>query len=136
MSATADALVLEPLATDKPISQWGLAWRRLRRHKLAMIGLVTIILIVAASLLASVLAPYDYDELDLKHPYAPFMTAGIEGRPVHLLGTDALGRDIASRLLYAGRISLAVALIVSMLNITVGTVIGAVAGAAGGLIRC
>ena len=40
-AATAEALQLEPLGSDKPVSQWGLAWRRLRRHKLAMIGLVT-----------------------------------------------------------------------------------------------
>ena len=62
-------------------------------------------------------------------PYAPLVDAGAEGRPMHLLGTDALGRDIASRLLYAGRISLSVALIVTLLNISLGTVVGAVAGA-------
>ena len=132
-AATADALLREPLATAKPVSQWGLAWRRLRRHKLAMIGLWLLAFVVVASLLAQWLAPYPFDEIDLKHPYGPFMSQGIEGRPTHILGTDSLGRDIVSRLLYAGRISLGVALVVTVLNIIVGTVIGAVAGAGGGV---
>ncbi len=133
MSATTvDELKLEPVAREKPIGQWGLAWRRLRRHKLAMIGLVMLIAVVLASLAADVISPYAYDEIDLRHPYAPLLTSGEPGRPIHLLGTDGLGRDIASRLLYAGRYSLLVALVVTMLTIIVGTVIGAVAGAAGG----
>ena len=133
-AATAEALSLEPLATDKPVSQWGLAWRRLRRHKLAMVGLMTLAIVVALSLLARWLAPYPYEELDLMRPYATLMSPGEPGRPVHILGTDKLGRDIASRLLYAGRISLSVALIVTVLNITLGTVIGAVAGSSGGAV--
>jgi len=131
---TANALALEPMKTEKPVSQWGLAWRRLRRHKLAMIGLVTLIVIVLLSLGAQWVAPYPYDEIDLKKPFAPLMTAGSEGRPMHFLGTDALGRDIASRLLYAGRISLSVALVVTMLNIFIGTVVGAVSGSFGGIV--
>src|SRR5512137_2577433 len=89
----------------KPIGQWGLAWRRLRRHKLAMIGLVILIVVVLASLAAQWIAPYDPDAIDLRRAYAPLMSPGEAGRPVHLLGTDALGRDMASRLLYAGRYS-------------------------------
>ena len=58
----------------------------------------------------------------------------IPAQPMHLLGTDALGRDIASRMLYAGRISLSVALIVTILTVTIGTIIGAVAGSFGGAI--
>jgi len=135
MSATtADALKLEPLATEKPIGQWGLAWRRLRRHKLAMIGLLTLIVVVVASLAAEWIAPYPFEEIDLTRSYAPLMSPGEPGRPIHLLGTDKLGRDIASRLLYAGRISLGVALTVTILVVIVGTTIGAVAGALGGAV--
>jgi len=130
--ASTAALGPELLATDKPVSQWGLAWRRLRRHKLAMIGLALLVAIVILSLGAQIIAPYAYEDLDLRRPYAPIMTPGEPGRPVHVLGTDSLGRDIASRLLYAGRISLSVALIVTILTILVGTVIGAVSGAFGG----
>jgi peptide/nickel transport system permease protein len=133
MSATTvDALKLEPAATEKPIGQWGLAWRRLRRHRLAMIGLVTLGTVVVLSLLASVIAPYDYEEINLNQSFAPLMSPGEPGRPVHYLGTDKLGRDILSRLLYAGRISLVVALVVTVLRITLGTTLGSISGAFGG----
>jgi peptide/nickel transport system permease protein len=131
-SITTEALKLEPVATEKPIGQWGLAWRRLRRHKLAMIGLVMLALIVFGSLTAEWIAPYDFEEQDLDRTYAPLFAPGAPGRPMHLLGTDSLGRDVASRLLYAGRISLSVALTVTVLTIIAGTLIGAVSGAFGG----
>jgi peptide/nickel transport system permease protein len=133
-AATAEALRLEPIAAEKPVSQWGLAWRRLRRHKLAMLGLATLALIVVASLLAQWIAPYDYEEIHLDRSYAALLTPGGVGEPMHLLGTDKLGRDIFSRLLYAGRISLGVALVVTFLNIMLGTVIGASAGSFGGAV--
>ena len=134
MSATADALRLEPLAYDKPVSQWGLAWRRLRRHKLAMSGLVILTIVVILSVGANFFAPYPYDEINLRNAYAPFFSAGAPGQPMHLLGTDALGRDIASRLLFAGRVSLSVALLVTMMTVMLGTVIGSVAGSFGGAV--
>ena len=130
-ATTAEALQLEPVATEKPISQWGLAWRRLRLHRLAMIWLYILGAIVVASLLAQWIAPYDYEEINLNQSFTPLMSAGEPGRPVHYLGTDKLGRDILSRLLYAGRISLGVALIVELLAITLGAIVGAVAGAFG-----
>jgi peptide/nickel transport system permease protein len=125
-------LKLEPVTSEKPMGQWALAWRRLRRHKLAMIGLGLLVVVVLLSLAAQWLAPYGFEEIDLRRAYAPLMSPGEPGRPLHWLGTDALGRDIASRLLYAGRYSLLVALVVTILNIIVGTTVGAVAGAAGG----
>jgi peptide/nickel transport system permease protein len=131
-SIIAETLKFEPVATEKPIGQWGLAWRRLRRHKLAMIGLTLLVLIVLISLSAELIAPYPFEEIDLTHSYASLFSPGNPGRPMHLLGTDKLGRDVASRLLYAGRISLAVALTVTILTIIVGTVVGAVSGAFGG----
>ncbi len=116
----------------KAESQWSMVWRRLRRHKLAMFGLVTLILIVFFSVSADCLAPYPYDEIDLGSAYAPLMSPGVDGAPTHILGTDKLGRDILSRLMYAGRISLTVALVTTILTIIVGTVLGAVAGSFGG----
>ncbi len=133
-ATTVDALDVKPQTIAKPVSQWGLAWRRLRRHKLAMIGLVMLTLIVLLVLGANLIAPYDPEEIDLLRPYAPLMTPGDEGRPMHIFGTDALGRDMASRLLFAGRISLLVALLTTALNVLVGTVVGAVAGSFGGWI--
>ncbi len=117
---------------EKSQNVWMVAWRRLRRHKLAMFGLVVLLLIVALSIAADWIAPYPYDEIDLFSSYAPVMSAGAEGKPMHYLGTDKLGRDILSRLMYAGRISLTVALVTTLLTIILGTLIGAVAGSIGG----
>lgn len=119
--------------TEKPVSHWGLAWRRLRRHKLAMLGLVVITTVVLISALATWIAPYEYEVIDLGNSFAPFFSPGEPGQPMHVLGTDKLGRDIFSRLLYAGRISLIVALSVTLVSITIGMVIGAVAGSFGKL---
>ena len=91
-ATTVDALDIKPQTIAKPVSQWGLAWRRLRRHKLAMIGLTLLTLIVLLCIFASVIAPYDPEEMDLLKPYAPLMTPGEEGMPMHIFGTDALGR--------------------------------------------
>ncbi len=128
-----EAADLEPMASTKPVGQWSLVWRRLRRHKLAMIGLVVLGAIVLLSLLAQWIAPYSYETIDLRRSYAPLMSAGAAGEPVHILGTDKLGRDIFSRLLYAGRISLGVALVVTVLTTILGTLIGAVSGALSGV---
>jgi peptide/nickel transport system permease protein len=133
-ATTANIADLGSVAAEKPVGQWALVWRRLRRHKLAMIGLVTLALIVVLSLLAQWIAPYSYEEIDLTRSYAPLLGAGKPGQPVHFLGTDKLGRDILSRLLYAGRISLGVAMVVTVLTTIAGTLIGAVSGALSGII--
>jgi peptide/nickel transport system permease protein len=117
---------------EKPVSQWTLAWWRLRRHKLAMVGLAVLALITLASIAAPLIAPYSYEEINLKRSYAPILSAGDAGRPMHYLGTDRLGRDMLSRLLYAGRISLLVALSVTLFSVISGAIIGAVAGSFGG----
>ena len=135
MSATiAEVARLEPTATENPVGQWTLVWRRLRRHKLAMIGLAVLGTVVLLSLLAQWIAPYSYEEIDLRHGYAPLMAAGQPGRALHFLGTDKLGRDIFSRLLYAGRISLGVALVVTVLTTVMGTLLGAISGALSGIV--
>jgi len=134
MAAAADLLQLEPTLSKKPVGQWTLVWRRLRRHKLAMIGLIVFGIIVLLSLLAPLIAPYSYEEINLRNSYAPLFSPGAEGQAPHILGTDKLGRDIFSRLLYAGRISLGVALIVTILTTILGTLVGAASGAFGGVI--
>ena len=100
-------------------------WRRLRKNKLAMVGLALIVLLVLAAILAPVLTPYAYDKQDLsntlQYPSAE-----------HLLGTDNFGRDILSRLLYGGRISLLVSLTAVLISFVGGGILGAVAGYFGG----
>lgn len=122
------------MAAQKPVGQWGMAWRRLRRHRLAMIGLVVLAVIIISSLAANWIAPYAYDEIDLRHTYAPIMAPGMPGRAVHYLGADGLGRDIFTRLLYAGRVSLGVALSVTILITIFGVLIGSISGFLGGAV--
>jgi peptide/nickel transport system permease protein len=130
-SATFSADVLAGMS-EKPIGQWTLVWRRLRRHKLALFGMVVLSIIVLVSILAPVIAPYPYDDIVLTNSYAPFFSAGEPGHAMHILGTDKLGRDILSRLLFAGRISLTVALSVTLCALLIGSVLGSVAGSFGG----
>lgn len=102
-------------------------WKRLRRNRMAMLGLVIIVVLILATLLAPVIAPYGYDDQDVNRAFlGPSMQ--------HLFGTDNLGRDIFSRILYGGRISLTMGLISVSLASVVGIFLGAVAGYYGGKI--
>lgn len=98
-----------------------LVWRRFRRNPLAVFGLVVLVILSLAAILAPVLAPYDPDAVNPREALdAPNTT--------HLLGTDDLGRDVLSRLLFAGRVSLLVGLGVALIAVVVGASLGAIAG--------
>ena len=115
---------LEEMATRRH-SQWGDVWKRLRRNKLAMAGMIIIILLILVAIFANVLAPCD--------PYEINPVNKLKGSsPEHLLGTDNMGRDILSRLIYGSRTSLVVALIALTLSTIVGALIGGIAGYFGG----
>ena len=118
---TVEALGLE----EHGLSQRTLMWRRFRRHKLAIASLVTLVVIGLATLLAGVLSPYEYSEQHLDQ-----ILQGPSAQ--HLLGTDQLGRDELTRLLYGGRISLLVGLGVALVSGVVGTLVGVAAGFYGG----
>lgn len=109
-----------------PARAQGRVFRRFLRHRLAVGGAVVIALMVLATLAASLLAPYDPLAVDLLATYAPPLAPG------HLLGADDLGRDVLSRLLFAGRISLAVGFAAMAVTVLVGSVIGAFAAYLGG----
>jgi peptide/nickel transport system permease protein len=104
-------------------SQWKLFRRRFLRHKPAMVSLVVLAVIVAAALNADVVAPYEFDELDL---LAADRAPTFEG--FHFFGTDRLGRDYFSRVLFGTATSVTVAIIVAAVATGVGIVIGALAG--------
>ena len=96
--------------------------RRFRRHKLAVFGTVTIVLLTLACVFGPMLLPYTDTFIDIRSRFAvPF--AG-----PHILGTDPLGRDILARLLMAGRISLAVGFSAMLIAMCIGIVVGMVAG--------
>lgn len=106
-------------------SLWGIAWRRFRRNRRATGALAVLALLAALSLLAPVIAPYERDRTDVLAIEEPPSAA-------HWLGTDDLGRDILTRLLYGGRMSMGVGLVSVTLSIGIGTTLGAVAGYYGG----
>jgi len=99
--------------------------RRYAANRLALGATVVLGLIVLASVLAPVLAPYEPEQIDVLNRLAG-------PSPEHLLGTDSLGRDTLSRLLYAGRVSLAAAALAVVVATVIGVPLGLVAGYAGG----
>lgn len=96
-------------------------WHRLCRNKLAMVGMFIVIFLVLVSVFADVIAPYDYAAQDVANA---FQTPNLE----HLMGTDNFGRDILSRIIYGGRISLLVAIGSIALSLVVGGFLGLSAG--------
>lgn len=101
--------------------------RRLFRNKAALFGMVIIILLILCAILAPHIAPFAYDDLVLSRMLLPPSAE-------HIMGTDDLGRDIYSRIVYGSRISLQVGFIAVGLSLVLGTVLGALAGYFGGVI--
>ena len=101
----------------------GRIWRRFARNRLAIISLVVLCTLGAGVALAPVLAPYAYDEQDFELLGQPTPPSA-----AHPLGTDQLGRDSLSRVLYGGRISLAVGLASALVSTAFGTLVGAFSG--------
>ena len=108
------------------LGRWYTGWRSLRRNRLAMVGLVTVVLLVAVAALAPWLAPYDPTVGDL-------MTQRLlPPSSAHWFGTDDQGRDIFSRILHGSRITLYVVVLVAVLAAPIGLLVGTVSGYAGG----
>ena len=104
-------------------SQWDYARRRFLRHRLAMGGLILLVIIFGAGIFANYIAPYTYDGIDLNNILAPPTFAGH-----HFFGTDEIGRDYFSRVIYGIRTSEEVGVVVAVLSSVIGLVIGAIAG--------
>ncbi len=102
-------------------------WRAFRRNRVALLGLILVILICLSAIFADVLAPYD--------PIEPHYTARLQAPSAEFpLGSDELGRDLLSRLLYGARISLVIGFVAQSVAITTGIIIGMISGWYGGLI--
>jgi peptide/nickel transport system permease protein len=100
-------------------------WARLKRNRMAMTGLGLVLGLFVVSIFAPWLAPYDPNHIDLKQVLmAP--------SPAHLLGTDTLGRDVLSRIIYGSRVSLKVGFVAVGLATLIGLLVGALAGYYGG----
>jgi peptide/nickel transport system permease protein len=122
---TSDAVLdIQAAAPPRRVS----AFRRLLRHRLALLALIVLAVLVIGSAGAPWLAPYDPEELDIANRYAPPLSEG------HILGSDDLGRDVLTRLMYAGQISLSVGIAAMLLTVMVGFSVGAFAAYYGGWI--
>lgn len=127
-------LLLKDPVSYKKRSQAKEVWRRFCQNKQAMIGLIMLLILVFAAIFANFIAPWDPLKQDIIHRLSPPSAS-------HIFGTDELGRDIFSRILYGSRISLTVGLIAVGLSSAAGCFLGAVAGYYGGaldnvIMRC
>jgi peptide/nickel transport system permease protein len=106
-------------------SQWSYARMRFFRHRLAVMGLIGLVIIFGAGIFANFIAPYGYAQIDLTHI--------LQGPShAHYFGTDALGRDEYTRVLYGIRTSMEVGVFVAVVSTIIGLLLGAVAGYYGG----
>ena len=118
------AMVAAPRAPESLAAE---AWRRFRRHRLAIFGAVMLSVMVFAVLVGPLIYRVPVNEIDFKAKLKSPSWA-------HPMGTDDLGQDLLARMLYGGRISLAVGVAAMLIAITVGTAVGAVSGQAGGAV--
>jgi peptide/nickel transport system permease protein len=118
--------IASPAAASRPrIGPWKEAWRRFRKHRLAVVSAFVLGLLVLAVLIGPLIWTVPIDEIDF--------TARLEGPSwAHPLGTDDLGQDLLARMLYGGRISLAVGVTAMIVAVGLGVLIGSIAGMAGG----
>jgi peptide/nickel transport system permease protein len=108
------------------------AWlRTARTDLLATIGAAVLVLILMAAVAAPLLAPYPADGTDATHPTQSLLAPG----PAHWFGTDGVGRDVLSRVLYGARTSLTIAVAVLAISAVVGVLLGVIAGYNGGIVR-
>jgi peptide/nickel transport system permease protein len=115
------AVISEPASARVARSQKQLFWHQFRKHKLALVAALVLLVLVAMVVLAPWIAPYEFDAIDPLHGRQP-------PTPQHWLGTDDLGRDLYTRLLYGGRISMAIGIFSALVGTSVGTLMGSMAG--------
>lgn len=111
--------------TGRPTTYWNDAIRRLRRNKLAVVGFWIIIVLFVVAIAGPMVSPYSYEEQDLNNTFqSPTLR--------HPFGTDQLGRDQLTRVMYGSRISLAVGIVCAALNFLIGVTYGGIAAYFGG----
>ncbi|MFN8593614.1 MAG: ABC transporter permease [Thermomicrobiales bacterium] len=114
-----------PARARRPSSPLSDAWQRFRANRLGSFGLAIVLLLVVMALGAPWIAPFPYDKPD-------FAAAWLFPSREHLMGTDGIGRDFFSRIVYGARTSLAIGLSAQALALTIGLVLGLAAGLRGG----
>ena len=124
LASTTDASLLR-LDSQSPSMGIGV-WKRFRRHPGAIFGFIVITLLVVLAL-AAPFSPYDPEASDMAARYEPPSQS-------HIMGTDALGRDLFTRILYGGQVSLTVGVLVVLISLLIGVPVGALAGYYGGAV--
>lgn len=126
-STTTVSAVRDRARGDRADSFWTLVVRRFLRHRLAVVGMAILTAIAALAIGAAAIAPHSPTTID---------TVAFQAAPssVHPLGTDSVGRDVLSRLIYAARVSLTVGLLAVAMYVVIGTAVGAAAGYYGGAV--
>ena len=129
-----DPSLFEPLSPEEKIhsetmrpslTYWSDAWMRLKHDKLALFGLIVIVMILLLAVFGPMFSPYEYDSMD-------FMSINEPPNMTHWFGTDTFGRDIFVRVMYGARISLAVGFMASIISLFIGVIYGGISGFAGG----
>lgn len=104
---------------------WSDAWLRLKRDKGAMLGLGFILLLLTVAIIGPMLSSFSYEDQN-------FLQANLGPSAEHWFGTDSLGRDLFIRVLYGARISLAIGIVASLINLVIGVIYGGISGYVGG----
>lgn len=125
-------------ARQKALGPWADTWRRLKRNKLAVVGMIIIIVFLVigtaqeiANLMGTYLSPYDPNQVN--YALSP-EGLGMPPSAAHPFGTDYLGRDVFSRVLVATRVSMLVGIIAVAIGVTIGLILGPISGYYGGIV--
>ncbi len=131
MTTTSTVIPADEPKTTAPESQLSIVMRRFRKHRLAMFSLGLLVVMLLLSGLAPLIAPFPRDEPNLQARFLTPFASDSTGK-LHILGTDHLGRDSATRLLFASRVSLGTAIFSTLISSIIGIVLGLLAGFFGG----
>lgn len=116
-----------PEKVEQGTSLWKDAWHRLSKNKMAMLGMFVLIFLTIITIITPWIAPYGYEEQDL-------ILGAVGPNAEHWLGTDTLGRDLMTRMMYGGQISMMVGFTATAVSLLIGVLYGTIAGFLGGTI--
>ena len=119
--------ILQVKKKEETLGYWQDAWIRLKKNNMALLGLIIIVCLIVVAIFGPIFSSHTYDEQNL-------MMTNSSPSWEHWFGTDNLGRDIFIRVLYGARISLAIGIVASLLNLFIGVIYGGIAGFFGGKI--
>jgi len=127
MNQSVASSTVKSTKSEKIEGPWQMAWNRFKKNKLAIVGGIILIVLVLSAVFAPSLSPYGLDDMD-------YSAVNQAPSAKHWLGTDQLGRDYMTRMLYGGRISLQVGLFAVLISVVLGSIVGGISGFYGGIV--